>query len=181
MQYQGRCVVYPFYVTAGKGAGTRLRGPEELAGWRATPRPAVAPGLDSGGGAAQNRQGRMKRLGVGIRGAVARPQTAVRVPARTSYLPLASRLDPAAPSTPYPANRLSIFVSLVALALVTLLASACGDAAGLPVTLPDQVPTAGGPALPASVSVGRIAFVSLRNGQPQIHAIGKNPVWARLP
>ncbi len=77
----------------------------------------------------------MKRLGVGIRGAVARPQTAVRVPARTSYLPLASRLDPAAPSALYRANRL----------------------------------------------LSTRAFVSLRNGQPQIHAIGKNPDWARLP
>ncbi len=170
MQYQGRCVVYSFYVTAGKGAGTRLRGPEELAGWPATPRPAVAPGLDSGGGAGQNRQGWMKRLGVGIRGVVARPQTAVRVPARTSDLPLASRRDPAAPYALYRANRLH-----------PTLAFACGDVADLPVTLPHQGATARGPALPASVSVGRIAFVSLRNGQPEIHAIDKNPVWVPLP
>ncbi len=77
----------------------------------------------------------MKRLGVGIRGAVARPQTAVRVPAGTSYLPLASRLDPAAPSAPYRADRL----------------------------------------------LSTLAFVSLRDGHPHIHAIGKNPDWARLP
>ncbi len=44
----------------------------------------------------------------------------------------------------------------------------------------DQVATAGGPALPASASVGGIAFVSLRSGQPEIHAIDKNPVWAPL-
>ncbi len=74
-----------------------------------------------------------------------------------------------APSAPYPADRLS-----------NTLASASGDAAGLPVTLPDQVATAGGPALPASASVGGIAFVSLRSGQPEIHAIDKNPVWAPL-
>ncbi len=77
----------------------------------------------------------MKRLGVGIRGAVARPQAAVRVPVRTSYLPLASRLDPAAPSALYRADRL----------------------------------------------LSALAFVSLRDGQPHIHAIGKNPDWARLP
>ncbi len=74
----------------------------------------------------------MKRLGVGFWGAVARPQAAVRVPARTSYLPLASRLDPAAPSTPDPANRLSTRVSLSALTPVILLASTCGaDGSGL--------------------------------------------------
>jgi hypothetical protein len=28
--------------------------------------------------------------------------------------------------------------------------------------------------------VGGIAFVSLRSGQPEIHAIDKNPVWAPL-
>ena len=67
----------------------------------------------------------MKRLGAGIRGAVVRPQMAVRVPVRTSYLPLASRLDPAAPFAPYPANRLSTRASLSALTPVTLLASAC--------------------------------------------------------
>ncbi len=74
----------------------------------------------------------MKRLGVGIRGAVARSQTAVRVPARTSYLPLASRLDPAAPSAPHPTGRLSTRASFSALTPVILLASTCGaDGSGL--------------------------------------------------
>ncbi len=110
-----------------------------------------SPGLDSGGGAAQNRQGRMKRLGAGIRGAVVRPQTAVRVPAGTSCLPLASRLDPAALFAPYPANRLSTRASRSALSPVTLLASACRvDGSGL-----------------------------LR--LPGASAIDKNPVWAPVP
>jgi len=57
----------------------------------------------------------MKRLGVGIRGAVVRLEKAVRVPAHTSYLPLASRPDPTAPSASYLANRLFILTSLISL------------------------------------------------------------------
>ncbi len=76
---------------------------------------------------------------------------AVRVPARTSYLPLASRRDPAVPFAPYPANRLSSRVSLSALTPAILLASACRAGGSVLIRLP---------------------------GAP---AIDKNPVWAPVP
>ena len=78
-------------------------------------------------------------------------------------------------------------VSLIAFALAVLLASACGGGGGAPGGGSTSTPLAGGPnavptPLPTSIipTGGRIAFVSLRNGQPEIHAIDKNPVWAPL-
>ena len=110
----------------------------------------------------------MKRFGVGIRGLIGRPWTAIRVPVTANPALLPHR---AAPAVPTLSRKLPILVPLVAIALVILLASACGDSAGSPVTLPGEAAASDGLTPQASPSGDRIAFVSLRNGQAEIHVI----------